>query len=54
MKPVTARLAAGAAAISVTLTLVWSLAALAYPAPGAAKVQLACYPANSSATLSVR
>jgi hypothetical protein len=51
---VVARVIAAIAATSVTLSLVWSMAALGYPAQVPAKLQLACYPASSSATLSVR
>jgi hypothetical protein len=54
MNALMVRLTAAALAASVTLTMVWSMAALGYPVQTPTKLQLACYPASSSATLSVR
>jgi hypothetical protein len=49
MKTISAkqRLTAAALAISVTFSMVWSVASLGYPA------SVSAYPASSSATLSV-
>lgn len=45
MKPVTgtARVTAAAVALSVTLTIVWGMAALGYPGPAVASIQLAAH-----------